>query len=73
MKKKAPKLGNLGGPCVIIKQLSDVIFCIRKLSKHKNKVVHSIGWLNFSKDQSQEMKQGITESGIKVQSLEKKE
>lgn len=38
---KAPKLQSpWEGPWIIEKKLSDVVFCIRKSPRHKNKVVH---------------------------------
>ena len=40
--EKAPKLqSHWEGPYVIVKKLSDVVFCIRKSSKHRNRIVHS--------------------------------
>jgi len=41
-KRKAPKLqSNWEGPYVVIKKLSEVVFCIRKSSKHRSKIVHA--------------------------------
>jgi len=40
-KGKAPKLqSNWEGPYEIVRRLNDVVYCIRKSSRHKNKVVH---------------------------------
>lgn len=39
---KAPKLqSSWEGPFVVIRKLSDVVFCIRKSPRHRNKIVHS--------------------------------
>jgi len=39
---RAPKLqSNWEGPYEIVKKINDVVYCIRKSSRHKNKVVHS--------------------------------
>ncbi|XP_018313146.1 uncharacterized protein [Mycetomoellerius zeteki] len=41
VKGKAPKLqSSWESPYCIVKKLSDVVYCVRKSSKHKNKVVH---------------------------------
>jgi len=38
---RAPKLqSNWEGPFEVVKRLNDVVYCIRKSSKHKNKIVH---------------------------------
>jgi len=38
---RTPKLqSNWEGPFEIVKKLNDVVYCIRKSSKHKNKIVH---------------------------------
>lgn len=38
---KAPKLQNSWeGPYEVVEKLNDVVYCIRKSAKHKNKVVH---------------------------------
>lgn len=38
---KTPKLqSNWEGPYEVIKRLNDVVYCIRKLYRHKNKIVH---------------------------------
>lgn len=39
---KTPKLqSNWEGPFMIIKKLSDVVFCIQKSARHKKKIIHS--------------------------------
>jgi len=39
---RAPKLqSNWEGPYEIVKKINDVVYCIRKSYRHKNKVVHS--------------------------------
>jgi len=39
---RAPKLqSNWEGPYEIVKKLNDVVYCIRKSNRHKNKIVHS--------------------------------
>jgi len=39
---RAPKLqSNWEGPYEIVKKINDVVYCIRKSNRHKNKVVHS--------------------------------
>lgn len=39
---KAPKLQrNWEGPYEIVRKINDVVFCIRKSPKHRNKIVHS--------------------------------
>jgi len=40
-KGKAPKLqSNWEGPYEVVRRLNDVMYCIRKSSRHKNKIVH---------------------------------
>jgi len=40
-KGKAPKLqSNWEGPYEIVKRMNDVVYCIRKSKKHRNKIVH---------------------------------
>jgi len=42
IKGKAPKLqSNCEGPYLIIKKLSDVVYCIQKSPRHRKKVVHA--------------------------------
>lgn len=39
---RAPKLqSNWEGPYTIVKKLSDVVFCIRKTLRHREKVIHA--------------------------------
>jgi len=41
-KGKAPKLqGNWDGPFIVIKKLSDVVYCIQRTPRHRKKVVHA--------------------------------
>ncbi|KYN22045.1 hypothetical protein ALC57_05561, partial [Trachymyrmex cornetzi] len=41
-KGRSPKLqSNWEGPYFVIRKLSDVVYCICKSNKHRNKVVHS--------------------------------
>jgi len=40
-KGKAPKLqSNWEGPYEVVRRLNDVVYCIRKSGRHKNKIVH---------------------------------
>jgi len=40
-KGKAPKLqSNWEGPYEVVKRLNDVVYCIRKSSRHRNKILH---------------------------------
>jgi len=39
---KTPKLQrDWEGPYVVVRKLSDVVYCIRRSNRHKNKIVHS--------------------------------
>jgi len=39
---RVPKLqSNWEGPYEIVRKLNNVVYCIRKSSRHKNKIVHS--------------------------------
>ncbi|EFN71499.1 hypothetical protein EAG_05899, partial [Camponotus floridanus] len=49
IKGRAPKLqSNWEGPFVVVKKLSDVVFCIQKSVKHKKKIVHADRLAPFS-------------------------
>jgi len=46
---KTPKLQrDWEGPYVVVRKLSDVVYCIRRSNRHKNKIVH-LGWHLFMK------------------------
>jgi len=49
-KGKAPKLqSNWEGPYEVVRRLNDVVYCIRKSGRHKNKIVHLDRLLHFMK------------------------